>query len=121
MSFVQQVSGGARWSAGPSSEPPGRFLYCYVTENGRETEDQDMAEVDIGQTSEVSYLVKCRTSDLQKFEKKHTMARGKSSSGILNFECYQLPFTLYFFYFTPTKSALKNNLPEYWFFTQVSV
>ena len=121
MSFVQQASDGARGSAGPSSEPPGRFLYCYVTENGRETEDQDMAEVDIGQTSEVSYLVKCRTSDLQKFEKKHTVARGKSSSGILNFECYQLPFALYFFYFTPTKSALKNNLSEYWFFTQVSV
>ena len=95
MSFVQQASDGAfGGSAGPSSEPPGRFLYCYVTENGRETEDQDMAEVDIGQTG-VSYLVKCRTSDLQKYEKKHTVARGKSSSGILNFECYQLSFALY--------------------------
>lgn len=38
--------------------PKGQFLYCYVTDSGKESGDQEDAE--IGYEDSVAYLIKCR-------------------------------------------------------------
>ena len=72
------------------SEDPDPLVYCYVTDDDLETDDQDRAEVDID-VSGVQYLIKCKEQSLKSsgkvFKVKDRMENGFITAFLKEADC----------------------------------